>query len=64
MNNELSKNSKSYRTAAILFSISGLTFIKVSIVSGHIGILPIGIALVMIGIVAWERNKKLTDGGC
>jgi len=63
MNNKLSKNSKSYKTAAILFSISGSIFIILSVVSGKIGVfLPVGIALVIISIVFWQSSKKLTNG--
>jgi len=58
----LSKNSKSYKTAATLFSISGLLFIIVGIVAGKIGIfLPIGIALVVISMGFWQRSRKPTD---
>lgn len=63
MNSKLSRNSKSYKTAAILFAISGFIFIIVnivSVVSGKIGVfLPIGIALVIISIVFWQRSKNL-----
>jgi membrane-bound ClpP family serine protease len=63
MNNKLSKNSKSYKTAAILFSISGSIFIILSVVRGKIGVfLPVGIALVIISIVFWQSSKKLTNG--
>ena len=59
---KLSKNSRSYRTAAILFSISGLLFIIVGVVSGKIGVfLPIGIALVVISVVFWQQSRKPTD---
>jgi membrane-bound ClpP family serine protease len=62
MNSKPSKNSKSYKTAAILFSISGLIFIIVGVVSGKIGIfLPIGIALVILSIGFWQRSRKLTN---
>ena len=62
MNGKLSKNSKSYRTAATLFSISGLIFIIVGIVAGKIGIyLPIGIALVVISMGFWQRSRRPTD---
>lgn len=63
MNNKLSKNSKSYKTAAILFSISGSIFIILSVVNGKIGIyLPVGIALVIISIAFWQSSKKITNG--
>ena len=62
VNSKLSKNSKSYKTAAILFSISGFIFFILSVVSSKIGVfLPIGIALVIISIGFWQRSKKLTD---
>ena len=62
MNSESSKDSKSYKTAAILFSISGFIFIILSVVSDKIGIfLPVGVALVIIGIGFWQRSRKLTD---
>jgi membrane-bound ClpP family serine protease len=47
------------RTAEILFSISGLVFIIVGIVSGEIGVfLPIGIALVVVSMGLWQRSRK------
>ena len=62
MTNKLSKDSKRYKTSAILFSISGLLLIIVGIVGGKIAIfLPIGIALIIISIVIWQYNKNLTD---
>jgi len=63
MSSEPSKNLKAYKTAAILFSISGLLFIIVTIVSSNIVFLPVGIALVIISIVFWQHGKKLTNGG-
>jgi hypothetical protein len=62
MSSEPSKNLKSYKTAAILFSISGLLFIIVTAVSSNIVFLPVGIALVIISIVFWQQGKKLTNG--
>ncbi len=63
MNNKPPKNSKSYKTAAILFSISGSIFIILSVVIDKIGVfLPVGIALVIISIVFWQNSKKLTNG--
>ena len=62
MSSESSKNLKSYKTAAILFSISGLLFIIVTAVSKNIVFLPVGIALVIISIVLWQHGKKLTNG--
>jgi hypothetical protein len=62
MSSKSPKDSKSYKTAATLFSISGLLFIIVGVVGGKIEIfLPIGIALVIISIVIWQHSKKLTD---
>jgi hypothetical protein len=62
MSGKTSSNSKSYRTAAILFSISGLVFIIVGVVSSKIGIyLPIGIAFGILSIGFWQRRKKLID---
>jgi hypothetical protein len=62
MSSEPSKNLKNYKTAAILFSISGLLFIIVTVVSSNIVFLPVGIALVIISIVFWQHGKKLTNG--
>jgi hypothetical protein len=62
VSSEPSKNLKAYKTAAILFSISGLLFIIVTVVSSNIVFLPIGIALVIISIVFWQHGKKLTNG--
>jgi len=62
MSSESSKKLKSYRTAAILFSISGLLFIIVTAVSSNIVFLPVGIALVIISIVFWQQGRKLTNG--
>jgi membrane-bound ClpP family serine protease len=63
MSSEPSKNLKAYKTAAILFLISGVIFIVETAVSREIGaFLPIGIALVILSIVFWQHSKKLTDG--
>jgi hypothetical protein len=62
MSRKSPKDSKSYKTAAILFSISGLLFIIVTAVSSNIVFLPVGIALVIISIVFWQHGKKLTNG--
>jgi hypothetical protein len=62
MSSEPAKNLKAYRTAAILFSISGLLFIIVTAVSSKIVFLPVGIALVIISVVFWQQGKKLTNG--
>ena len=65
VNSKPSRNSKSYKTAAILFAISGFIFIIVNIISvvgGKIGVfLPIGIALVIMSIVFWQHSKKLAS---
>ena len=62
MSSKSPKDLKSYKTAATLFSISGLLFIIVGVVGGKIGIfLPVGIALVIISIVIRQHSKKLTD---
>jgi len=62
MSSEPSKNLKAYKTAATLFSISGLLFIIVTAVSSKIFFLPVGIALIIISIVFWQQGKKLTNG--
>ena len=62
MSSKPPKDAKAYKTAATLFSISGLLFIIVGVVGGKIAIfLPVGIALVIISIVIWQHSKKLTD---
>ena len=61
MSSESSKNLKSYKIAAILFSISGLLFIIVAAISSKVVFLPVGIALVIISIVFWQQGKKLTN---
>ena len=53
-------DSKSYKTAATLFAISGLIFIIVSVISGKIFFLPIGIALAILSIGFWQHSKKIT----
>ena len=56
---KLSTRSKAFRTAAIMFSISGLIFITLAIVAGEIGaFLPVGIALLVISIVYWQLSRK------
>jgi VIT1/CCC1 family predicted Fe2+/Mn2+ transporter len=62
VSSEPSKNLKAYKTAAILFSISGLLFIIVAVISSKIFFLPVGIALAIISIVFWQQGKKLTNG--
>ena len=62
MTNKSSKDSKRYKTSAILFSISGILLIIVGIVGGEIAVfLPIGIALIIISIVFWQYSNKLAD---
>ena len=61
MSSEPSKNLKSYKIAAILFLVSGLLFIIVTVISSNIVFLPVGIALIIIGIVFWQQGKKLTN---
>ena len=62
---KLSTNSKSYKTAAILFSISGFILIVVGVVSIYTGkipiFIPIGIALVVISMVFWQQRKKMIN---
>jgi uncharacterized membrane protein len=59
------RNSTSYKTAAILFTISGTTFVVVGIISAVTGgapvFLPIGIALTIISIVYWKQSQKPKD---
>jgi hypothetical protein len=61
MSSESSKDLKAYRTAAILFAISGILFMIVSAISSQIVFLPVGIALVIISIVLWQHSKKFTN---
>jgi hypothetical protein len=61
MSSEPSKDLKAYKTAAILFTISGLLFIIVAVISSQIVFLPVGIALVIISIVLWQQSKKFTN---
>ena len=58
MSSKSSENSKSYKSTAMLFALSGIIFIILSIVSG-IYFLPIGIALFIISILSWQRSKYL-----
>ena len=53
----MSKNSKSYKIAAILFSISGLLFIIATIIGGYVVFLLVGIALIIISIAYWQQSK-------
>lgn len=61
MSGKPSKNPKAYRTAAILFSISGLLFIIEFAIGINTAFLAIGIALFIISIAFWKQSKKLTD---
>jgi len=54
---EGSKNYKSYRTSALLFMISGIIFIVLTITK--IYFLPIGIALLIIGVGIWQQSHKI-----
>jgi len=58
----VSKNSKSYKIAAILFSISGLLFIIATIIGGYIVFLLVGIVLIIMSIVFWQQSKRFTNG--
>jgi len=58
----VSKNSKSYKIAAILFSISGLLFIIATIIGGYIVFLLVGIVLIIMSIVFWLQSKGFTNG--
>ena len=61
MSSEPSKDLKAYKTAAILFAISGILFIIVAAISGQIVFLPVGIALIIISIVFLQQGKKFTN---
>jgi hypothetical protein len=58
---EGSKSYKSYRNSAILFMISGVIFIILCI--SKIYFLPVGIALVIIGMGIWKQSSKVKDNG-
>ncbi|MFC1983824.1 hypothetical protein ACFLVO_02270 [Chloroflexota bacterium] len=59
---EGSKNRKSYRTSALLFMISGIVFIILCIIPGRITVfLPIGIALLIIGMGIWQNSRKIKE---
>jgi membrane-bound ClpP family serine protease len=63
MSSEPSKNVRAYKTAATLFLISGVIFIVEAAVTRKIGVfLPVGIALIIIGILFLQHSKKLTNG--
>jgi hypothetical protein len=62
MSRKPSEMSKSYKTGAVLFVISGIILFIVGVVSGRIGIfLPIGIALIILSIGFWKYGKKVTN---
>ena len=62
MNSKHTPNPKALKSAAILFAISGIIFILLSVIGGEIGIfLPVGVALIILSIVFWQRSKKTTD---
>ena len=54
-----SKSHKSYRTAAILFMISGIILIILSI--SKIYFLPIGIALLIVSMGIWRQSHKIKE---
>ena len=57
-----SKNYKSYRTSGILFMISGIIFTILSIVTSRVAkYLPIGIALLIVGIAIWQESRKIME---
>ena len=58
MNREPS--AKSYKTAAVLFALSGFVFLMLSALGDRIGLfLAVGIALVILSINFWRLSKKL-----
>ena len=58
---ESSKNYKSYRTSAIMFMISGVILVIVSILGDKIYLLPIGIALLIISMGIWRKSHKIKE---
>ena len=55
-----SPNPKALKSAAIFFLISGTIFIILTGISGKMAIfLPVGIALIVLGIVFWQSSKKI-----
>ena len=56
-----SKNSKSYRTSARMFMISGVILIIVSILGDKIYLSPIGIALLIVGMGIWRQSHKTKE---
>ena len=59
MSSEPARDSKPYRTAAILFVISGIIFVILTVVG--IYFLPVGIALVILSIAFWQLGKGLIN---
>ena len=53
-----SPGRKSYRTSAILFVISGMVFLILTASGGRIYFLPIGIALVIVGLAIWQKSRE------
>ncbi len=58
---ESSKSYKSYRTSARLIMISGIIFIISSIAGDTIYLLPIGIAILIIGMGTWWYSQKTKE---
>ena len=58
---ESSKSYKSYRTSAILFMISGILLIIIGLAGDKIYLLPIGLALVTISLVIWQKSHKIKE---
>ena len=62
-----SGDPQSYKTAAKRFALSGILFIFAGIVSSFDSIskigmfLPVGIAMIIISMVFWQRSKKPAD---
>ena len=56
-------NPRSYRSGAILFSISGAIFIILAAVSRKVGVfIPVGIALIVVSMGFWQHSRMPTDG--
>jgi len=58
---ESSKKYKSHRTSARLFMISGTILIIASILGPKIYFIPIGIALLIIGMGIWRQSHKIKE---
>ena len=56
---ESSKSYKSYRTSAILFMISGILLIIIGLMGDKIYLLPIGLALVALSLVIWQKSRRI-----